>query len=192
MRPAAAPGRVTEARPRVVRCRRRGRRWHLELDGRSALVDHCVGMRHLATLLANPGYEIPAIDLAAGPGHPDPVAAHEIAESDQPVLDEVAKREYKERLSELQAEIDDLESMNDLERAAALRVERDWLVAELTAATGMAGRSRRFGGSDERARVAVGKALRRALARVEEADPVIAAELRATVHTGRRCSYRPE
>jgi hypothetical protein len=179
-------------RARRVECRRRGRQWLLEMDGRTAVVDHSVGMRHLATLLANPGYEIPAADLAAGPGSAESAATGQGGtESAQPVLDDVARREYKQRLTQLHDEIEELETMNDLERAAALRAERDWLVAELTSATGMGGRPRRFSGTDERARIAVGKAIRRALTRVAEADSVIGDELRATVHMGQRCSYLP-
>jgi hypothetical protein len=174
----------------LVVCRRRGRQWRIELGARSVLVDHSVGMQHLATLLANPGYEIPATDLAAGIGLPGTIPG-DGAGSAQLVLDDLARREYRQRLSRLQAEIDEFESMNDLHRAAALRAERDWLVSELAAATGMSGRSRRFADSDERARLAVGKAIRRALKRITEADPIIGAELRATVQMGLRCCYRP-
>jgi len=39
--------------------------------------------------------------------------------------------------------------------------------------------------------VAVGKAIRRALTRIAEADPVIGQHLRQTVRTGTRCSYWP-
>jgi len=39
--------------------------------------------------------------------------------------------------------------------------------------------------------VAVGKAIRRALARIAEADPILGDHLRQTVHTGVRCSYWP-
>jgi hypothetical protein len=39
--------------------------------------------------------------------------------------------------------------------------------------------------------VAVGKAIRRALVRIAEADPVIGEHLRQTVRTGVRCSYWP-
>jgi hypothetical protein len=39
--------------------------------------------------------------------------------------------------------------------------------------------------------VAVGKAIRRALGRVTEADAAIGEHLRQTVHTGARCSYWP-
>ncbi|WP_262380458.1 hypothetical protein [Nonomuraea sp. PA05] len=190
----------------ACRFRRDGRHWHVELNGRVALVDHSVGMAHLATLAANPGHEIPSADLAAGTAAS--TAASALAgrtagratakkrregsrESVQPILDDVARDSYRRRLTGLQAEIDEHEAMHDLERAAALRMEREWLIAELAAATGMGGRARPFAGNEERARIAVGKAIRRALDRISAVDRTIGEELRATVQTGVRCSYRP-
>ncbi|MFI6320116.1 hypothetical protein ACIBG8_21445 [Nonomuraea sp. NPDC050556] len=180
------PGAQGAPRSVAAECRRHGKQWQLEIAGRVVLVDHSVGMRHLAMLIANPGSEIRATDLAAGPG-----AAESLVEAAQPILDDQAKRTYKQRLEQLAAEIDELEAMNDTHRASALRAERDWLLEELAAATGMGGRARGFAGSSERARIAVGKAIRRALARIAEADPVVGEELRRTVQTGVRCSYRP-
>ncbi|MGI5291246.1 hypothetical protein ACQEVF_49170 [Nonomuraea polychroma] len=180
-----------ERSPAVVTCHRRGRRWHVELNGRSVLVDDTIGMRHLATLIANPGRDISSTDLAAGSALPG-TAAEAVSVSAQPVLDDLARRQYKQRLTRLQDEIDELESMNDLERATALRDERDWLIAELAAATGLGGRARRFTDGEERARIAVGKAIRRAVDRIAKADRLIGDELRTTVQTGLRCSYRPQ
>jgi hypothetical protein len=164
------------------RFRRDGRHWRVELNGRVAVVDHSVGMAYLATLAADPGHEIPAADLVAGaPGR----------EAAQPPLDDVARDSFRLRLARLQAEIEEHESMHDLERAAALRMERERLIAELAAAAGLGGRARPFPGGEERARIAAGKAIRRALARISAVDPTIGEELRATVQTGVRCSYRP-
>src|SRR5439155_11556152 len=50
----------------VAVCTRQGPRWQVGLGGRSATVEHYVGMFHLAVLIANPGVEIAAIDLVAG------------------------------------------------------------------------------------------------------------------------------
>ncbi|MBF8187858.1 hypothetical protein ITP53_19380 [Nonomuraea sp. K274] len=182
------PAVVGRAVPAHGACRfgRHGRHWQVELGGRLALVDHSVGMTHLATLVANPGREILAADLAGGTWTPDGDGS-----SDQPVLDDVARDAYRERLGQLEAAIDELESMNDLERAAALRLEREWLVAELGAATGIGGRARPFAGNEERARIAVGKAIRRALSRISAVDRVIGDELRGAVQMGLRCCYRP-
>ena len=102
--------------------------------------------------------------------------------------------EYRRRLSWLRTEIDELESradVNGADRAARARAERDWLVMELTGASAIGGRIRRFPDNKERARIAVGKAIRRALNRIEEADLFIGQHLRSTVHTGVRCSYWP-
>ena len=190
-----APAGPVEPMPKAepagpVLCRRQGRHWQLELGRRRALVQHSVGMLHLATLLANPGSEIPAAELAAGPGMLRLVDAG-TATSAQPVLDETARREYRQRLSRLEAEIDDFQSRNEPAGAARSIAERDWLLAELATATGIGGRSRLFTDSGERARIAVGKAIRRALLRIAGADPVIGEELQATVRTGHRCSYWP-
>nr|BFE80337.1 hypothetical protein GCM10020093_029380 [Planobispora longispora] len=126
-----------------------------------------------------------------GPVPPRRGVSGDEAVSAQPLLDDQARRAYQERLSQLEAEIEEFESLDDAQRAAASRAERDWLLAELAAATGLGGRARRFSDSEERARIAVGKAVRRALARVTASSPVIGEELRATVHTGLRCSYHP-
>jgi hypothetical protein len=171
--------------PEPVTCRRTGRTWELRLAHRRVTVENSVGMRHLAVLLAHPGREIAATELAGG---------HESVRatgSAQPLLDDAAKRDYREHLDRLAAEIDELEFANDLERAARARTEREWLIAELAAATGLGGRTRHFADGEERARIAVGKAIRRALARVAEADPVIGRALQDAVTTGLRCSYTP-
>ncbi|WP_336213442.1 hypothetical protein [Nonomuraea sp. LPB2021202275-12-8] len=182
----AEAGAADRAGGAPARLLRHGKQWLLEWGGRSVLVADSVGTRHLAVLIANPGREIPATDLAAGTRAPESATA-----SPQPLLDAAARDAYKQRLTHLQAEIDELESMNDMARAAALRLEHEWLVAELASATGINGRTRAFTGSQERARIAVGKAIRRAVSRVAEADPAIGEELRVTVHTGLRCSYLP-
>jgi hypothetical protein len=171
-------------------CRRRGRRWQLDLGGQDIQVEHSVGLLHLATLIANPGHEIPAIELAAGPGLLAALPAT-VTVSSQPVLDDLATHEYRQRAAQLDAEIGDLQARGESERAALAIAERDWLTSELAAATGIAGRARTFTGNEERARIAVGKAIRRALDRIAEADPGIGAHLRATIRTGLRCSYQP-
>ena len=55
--------------------------------------------------------------------------------SAQPVLDGTAIRQYRHRLKELRAEIDELEARDDAVRAAQIRAERDWLVAALASAS---------------------------------------------------------
>jgi len=179
-----------EAPAAAAACIRRGRRWQIDLGQRSVLIEHSVGMLHLATLIANPGQEIAAIDLMAGVATLTG-AADRAPASRQRVLDRVAVHEYRERLARLRVDIDELESRNEPQRAARARAERDWLIAELANAAGLGGRARRFTDSGERARLAAGRAIRRAIGRIAEADTHIGEHLRNAVHTGLRCSYRP-
>ncbi len=178
---AAQPG---VAQPEVAQCHRVGRKWRLVLRNRGVLVDDSIGMAHLAVLIANPRQEIQAADLVAGLAGLSGTAGE--AGTAQRVLDHEAIAEYRNRLKRLDIEID-----QDPGRASQARAERDWLVAQLSSAAGFAGRTRSFPDQPERARVAVGKAIRRALARITEADAVIGEHLRQTVHTGVRCSYWP-
>ncbi|HEY6791426.1 MAG TPA: hypothetical protein VI365_29355, partial [Trebonia sp.] len=173
----------------VAECERLGKKWRFTFQNRSVTVESSIGMVHLAVLIANPRTEIQAVDLVAG------VAMLSGAAGDgglaHPVLDREAVAEYKRRLSELDAEIDQLASGTDPERHASVRAERDWLIAELAGAAGLRGRTRAFPDQGERARVAVGKAIRRAVARVAESDAFIGEHLRQAVRTGMRCSYWP-
>ena len=150
---------------RRVTCARQGRRWLFRLGAWSVEVPHSVGMIHLATLLANPGSEVPAVELAG-----------------RPFLAEAVADDYRVRLAALQREID-----GEGEHAERAQAELDRLLAELTAAVG----DRESHGSEERARISVGKAIRRAIARIEAVDPVIGRALSTSVHTGLRCYYRP-
>ena len=163
----------------TLRCVRRGRGWELILGNRRVTVGHSVGMTHLAVLIANPDIEIPAVDLLAGVRG---VSARTGA--DQPLLDPQSLQRYRGRLAELDA-ADDSGHAGSVEREA----ERRWLLAELGSALGLSGRPRAFTDNAERARLAVTKAVRRALDRVEERDSVIGAYLRGRVRTGARCCF---
>lgn len=186
---AALPGAtaLTPTSPSAT-CVREATNWRVALGNRNVLVSHSVGMLHLAVLLANSDKEIPAVDLVAGVAVLDS-AIDGAGGSTQTVLDRTAVQQYRERLGRLRADLDDLEEAGDEVRALKVRAEYNWLMSELAAASGIGGRSRRFADSGERARLAVGKAIRRALARIEEADPLIGQHLRDRVHTGIRCSY---
>ena len=210
-RPGSAAG-ADDASPHASRrapvaavCFRIGRQWRVELGPRAVRVPHAVGMLHLSVLLANPGREISAAELAAGvaglarpdsPDHvrardPDDVEALPAAFSHQPVLDDAGIRRYRRRLAELGPEIDDLERRGRSEQAARRRAEHRWLLAELGGAVGLGGRVRDFPNETERARIAVGKAIRRAVARIADADPQVGAHLGCSLHTGALCWYLP-
>ena len=141
-------------------------------------------MKYLAQLLERPGVEVPAIGLASG---------HRFVDSSPPdrVLDERARTAYREQVVDLQAEIDEAEGYADFERARRARLELEELLEQLARATGLAGSARAFDDEGERARTSVQKAIKRAVATIVRADPIIGEHLRGSVVTGLRCSYAP-
>jgi hypothetical protein len=167
--------------------RRDGALWTLGYGGRTVRMRDAKGLRDLATLLAAPGRPVHAADLvAAAAGE---AAAARLGADE--VLDERARRELRARLLDLEAEAEEAARWHDPERAARATLERDALVAELAAATGLGGRARRLGDQAERARKTVTARIRDVLDRVERAHPALGAHLRASVTTGTYCSYSP-
>jgi hypothetical protein len=186
-RPKPAPLDPGSPGPRRGMVRRRGRGWLIALDDHRVSLPELVGIAHVAELLRNPGRRISALVLAGGADAP---AALDHGDHHD-VLDDRARLAYGERLRDLTAELKEAEDAADLGWADRLRIEIDALVEQLEAATGLAGRSRSFADAPEKARIAVRKAITRALDRVDEADPVVGAALRTVIATGTTCSYEP-
>lgn len=162
--------------------RRDGDRWHLVHGGRSVTVPDLKGVRLLARLLAEPGREFPALDLA-GAG---------VVEPGLPVLDDEAKASYRRRLAEAEEDLAEAERNNDEARRALAERDRGYLLAEPSGAFGLTGRVRATGGTVERARTSVTHSLRYALARITAGHPELGGHLGSAVRTGAYCSYSPD
>lgn len=165
-------------------------RWTVGRDGATSEIGGARGLHYLNHLLRRPGTDVSALDLAAAvAGHPG-VSPSEADTGE--VLDGQALAAYRVRLRDIDAELEEAESWADDARVARLRLEREALLAEVSAATGLGGRPRRFSSTQERARVAVRKAIASALERIEARDAALARLLRDTVHTGTACRYDPD
>lgn len=169
--------------------RRAGDTWTLTFAGRSVPLRDAKGLRDLAVLLAAPGRDVAAADLAAGLA--SAVAPGLAALGADPVLDDRARAAYRARLARLDEELAEADTHQDVERSARLAAERDALIGELARATGLGGRPRRLGDVTERARSTVTARIRDAIGRIERVHPELGRHLRASIVTGARCSYRP-
>ena len=107
------------------------------------------------------------------------------------MLDATARQQIKARLDDLAEEIAEAEDWADPERAARARAERDALLHELSAAAGLAGRTRLLGDQGERARKTVTARIRDVIARIDRVHPALGSHLRATITTGTSCTYSP-
>ncbi|HEX4687630.1 MAG TPA: hypothetical protein VH228_12665 [Nocardioides sp.] len=148
--------------------------WLVGSPGSTFVLPRMRGLEHLHVLLGNPDTDVPALDLVGG--------GVVVEQTGIEVLDDTARRAYRARIAEID---DSLQSAHLPE----LREERDALLAQLAGATGLAGRARRTGGSSERARIAVRKAIISALARIAEQDPQLGRHLVDRVRTGHLCRY---
>jgi tetratricopeptide (TPR) repeat protein len=180
------PGQVPD-----ITFERLGGHWSVRLNGgATSYVPDSRGMAHLSVLMANPGREISATELVIGPELEAPALAQQTRNaSGQTLLDERAMREYRQRLNALHDEIDRLDKVGDRTRSIEVHAELAWLQAQIKSATGLSGRRRTFAMTDERARIAVGKAIRRALGYIQAADPVLGDILSRSIETGRHCVY---
>ena len=156
--------------------------WTLGYAGRTVRMRDSKGLRDLALLLARPGEQTHVGELTHTTGLPRPDLG--------PVADRRALAAYRERLRRIDAELDSGDA--GPVQGEALHHEREALLAELSAATGLDGRPRVAGSPTERMRKAVTYRIRHAIARVEQAHPELGRHLRASVHTGTWCSYAPE
>lgn len=167
---------------------REGEFWTLTFAGRTVLVGDAKGLRDIAALLARPGSETHALDLM---GATDTTARGSGGRGLE-LLDAQARAAYRTRLAALQPQIEEAEADRDVERAAQARAEMEFLTAELTAALGMGGRSRRQPDAPERARKAVTWRIRASIERIEREHPELGRHLRHAIRTGTFCSYNPE
>lgn len=175
--PPAGPGRSASMR-------RDGSGWLLRSPLGEARLPDSPGPGQLARLLRAPGVEVAAVELAGRAGTP-------MAADLGPSLDVRAKREYRQRLHRLQAEVDDAEAAHDVVRAERAHAEMEALLRELRRAVGLGGRDRPTGSDAERARVNVVRSIRRTISAVGRQAPLLGAHLDDAVRTGRHCLYLP-
>jgi hypothetical protein len=158
--------------------------WLIGLDGAVSPVRPLRGLGYLRELVRRPGQSVAALDLVGRGGA--------LIEADMGELsDRQALAAYRTRLRELDDELSEATAWADQGRLAGLRLERDAIFDEINRSLGLGGRSRVVGGSGEKARVAVKKAITVAVDRIATVDEQLAQHLRSSLRTGARCSYEP-
>ena len=195
--------------PGGVACalRNNGEYWTVTTERGISHVRDSKGVHHLADLLSRPRRRVHVMELGGAPPGTasSAIRAASTGELDEAglgysdgfgdagdVLDDVAKSAYRHRLEELDESIAEAERFNDIARASQLGEERDLLIDELSRSVGIGGRSRRAASATERARVNVTRAIRSAIRRIAEVDPIAGRHLDATIVTGTYCVYEPD
>jgi tetratricopeptide (TPR) repeat protein len=178
--------------------RNEGDFWTIAYLDRSFRLKDMRGLHYIAYLLAHPNERFHVRELAASLGgdalpavttEPGIRAEREDA---PPILDSKAKADYRARLSELRADLDEAEQMNDSGRAERIRQELEFVNDELSAAVGLSGRDRKMSDQSERTRLRIGRVIRWALSEIREHDPSLGHHFSTCIHTGYYCAYTPD
>jgi hypothetical protein len=194
--------------PRTSSCQdsvicKHGDYWTIQHDGQIAWLRATRGLESLAVLLGHPGREFHVGELV-GPASLDtgldPWFGQQVdhqagtlrLQDAGPILDARAKAEYKLRLAELRAELEDAERSDDPERAARVQEESNAIARQLAVAIGLGGRDRKAASQAERARTAVTKRIRGSIKRIAKITPPLGHHLSVSIKTGYFCSYSPD
>ena len=180
--------------------RREGEYWCVAFGEETIRLRDLKGLHYLARLLADPGREFPR---ARHGGCRDGKRRRcrrqrggglsvSLGLDAGVMLDEQAKKAYRRRLAEIEEDIEEALGMGDHARAAQAEAERDFLVRELARAVGLGGRDRRAASISERARASVTRAVRHAMARIQDHHPAFGEHLERTIRTGTCCAYLPD
>ena len=188
--PPLAPNLGTTATATVTVATRRegalvaeGATWAITFERVTRRLRDSKGLRDLAVLLRRPHQEVHCLELAGG---------IDVGGDTGPALDDEARRTYQQRIRDLQEDIEDARAANDLIRAERAEAELDALVAQLSHAFGLSGRSRPQGSAAERARTTVTSRVRATIRQIAAVHPDLGRHLQHSVRTGTWCAYAPE
>jgi tetratricopeptide (TPR) repeat protein len=184
--------------------RRKGDYWIISYQGSDFRLKHIRGLGYIAHLLRHPSIEFHVLDLVASTQKTSPLSASAsdvalVGPRDQAsrlgganaLLDAKARTAYKQRVAELQEELEEARAFNDPGRADKAQQEIDFISSELARGFGLGGRTRCTPSSAERARVNVVKGVKAALAKIAEHSPLLEHYLATTIRTGAFCWYTP-
>lgn len=168
--------------------RRLGQIWVIKYERNMILMQDARGLAYLARLLADPGRIVPAASLLAAVAGIDPPIT---AGTSGQLLDDQAMAKYKQQYVELQEDLEEAESRNDLGRVAQLQSDMEAFGLEIARATGLGGR-KRDRTDVEKIRKSVSMAVSRAIDSIRDEHTVLGRHLQNSISPGFAFRYDPE
>ncbi len=184
---------------REAEFRREGDYWTVSWNDNVVRLKDAKGLRYISYLLANPGRQVLACELAATetasgerPASIEPGATAPNLGDAGALIDAKARSQYRRRAGDLREELAEAVKLNDIGRAARISAEIEFLRDQITSSVGLGGRNRKAASHSERARLMVTKAIKAAIARVRARDASIGRYLATSIKTGNYCTYEPD
>lgn len=172
--------------------RREGDYWSVCFNNVLVRIRHSLGMQYIANLIAANGNEVHVLDLIASDNADRQTLGALASATADPILDPLARSQYRQRLIEIEEDLELAQACNDAGRAEMLHQEKQSIVRELAASYGLSGRQRTAPATLERARIRAKNRLTSALNAIKKNNPAAWRHFDAALRTGRTCSYRPE
>jgi len=182
--------------------RRSGDSWELRFEGKAVHVRNRKGMGYIAELLRSPGKLFACLELRgafsensnrrAQVDHENRAGLRPAGFDSSEILDEPARKQYKDRLDTNEKERHEAELNNNPARYDQLTEEREAIIKQLKAATGRGGRRRTFANDAEKARKAVSGAINDALKAIVKHHLQLAEHLNERIERGTSCCYKDD
>ncbi len=188
---------------------KKGQCWAIRFEGNTERIyTPDIGFYHLQLLLENPGTPFSASELDVAVSrktknelHASISAGEDLSDGGVSVLgqsdagamlDADAVRSYRLRLKEIEEDLSEARSNNDLARIQSLENEKEWIISELTNAHGLGGKLRKLADERNKVRNRVCNAIRRALKKIKQYDrPLFEHLKRPILNLGHTISYNP-
>ena len=155
----------------------------ISYGNKTAFYKRTKGLIDIAVLLERSPQDIHCLELMGG--------RQDLSRSVS-VLDEKSKRDYQNRILDLEGELVEAGEMNDQHRINELKSEYEALMDHLSKSLGLDGKSRKVPSSADKARAAVTLRIRDSIKKIAAKNELLGAHLTNSIKTGMLCSYRPE
>lgn len=156
--------------------------WTICYEGREVRLPDLKGYNDLLKLLSRPYQAIHCSELMGAV----------TVEKGEVIFDEKAKKAYKDRILEIQQELEEAESLHNEDSMTRLHKEYDELIDHLAKSTGKGGKTRVVNDGVEKARTAVTWRIRNAIKKITDIHPQLGKHFKVSVNTGVFCEYSPE
>lgn len=189
---------------------KKGNFWSITYEGKNTLLKDSIGLDYICKLLTQPTLEFHALDLAS-PARDigtDGIAKHyskmskeqledeglddTFGRGSEELIDEQARHEIKEKINELEKDIQEAKDNFEDEKAEKFENEKQEYMEYLKKCCGLSGRPRKFNSNAEKARKAVSNAITRAIENIKEDLPKLAIHLDNSIQKGTFLSYNPD
>ncbi len=160
-----------------------GALWEMCYNGEKTMLPELKGFSDIYKLISHPAKEIHCSELMEIPV---------LVDGDERMFDQKAKNNYKTKLSQLTADIDEAFEMNDNVRAGHLQEEYDKIVNHLSSSLGLGGKTRKLDDQIDKVRSAVTWRIRTAIKKIKESHTSLGNHLSNSIRTGLFCAYTPE